>query len=358
MSSISFASLKGGVGKTSLSLNVAHALAVRGCQTLLIDFDPTAHATRFFRTRFEGDCWPHEAALTRSLIAEEQEEPGSMIIPVRPQLDLLPGGSELRYLMWGRGARAFCTHFPRLYAELKSEYDYIIFDTAPEYNVLTRNAIALSELVAMPVDSSEMSIYALEELIENASHIKGPSWVIIRSMVSKSASRIHQMSGTRLGKNLNLKPGSDLEPEEEDEFDSTDGEPADMFSFLENCADLNGSPRLAEKDFSGKVGKGPSSRNETVRNGVHLPKTPPANGTATRAQSGDPIYLLNSVIYRTEIQNRLSFLGKTAFEDRSAARLAQQYLTLAKELEQLLSLVADPESEPIEGFFEPGLSPT
>jgi chromosome partitioning protein len=352
MSSICFASLKGGVGKTSLSLNVAHALAVRGCQTLLIDFDPTAHATRFFRNRFEGDSWPHEAALTRSLIGDDpaSEEASSLIIPVRPQLDLLPGGSELRYLMWGRGARAFCTHFARLFAELKSEYDYIIFDTAPEYNVLTRNAIALSALVAMPVDSSEMSIYALEELLESASHIKGPSWVIIRSMVSKAASRIHQLSQTRLGKNMNLRPQSELEPEGEEALEGEEEQSDDLFSYLEECADING------------IGGGTSARNGNghrtdpqVAGAVPRPGAAPSSGVVQRAR--DPIYLLNSVVYRTEIQNRLSFLGKTAFEDRSADKLAAQYLSLAKELEQLLSLVTEQESEPIEGFFEAGLSP-
>lgn len=344
MSSICFASLKGGVGKTSLSLNVAHALAVRGCQTLLIDFDPTAHATRFFRNRFAGDSWPHEAALTRSLVSEEPaaDDVSSMIIPVRPQLDLLPGGSELRYLMWGRGARAFCTHFSRIFSELKSEYDYIIFDTAPEYNVLTRNAIALSALVALPVDSSEMSIFGLEELIESASHIKGPSWVIIRSMVSKSASRIHQMTEDRLGKNLNLRPGSELEPEEEEDLDDDAEDSGDLFSILEECAELNSS--------NGSNGRSPIRRNSELA-GERLERP------AVPARQGDPIYLLNSVIYRTEIQNRLSFLGKTAFEDRSAGKLAKQYLALAKELEQLLSLVTEQESEAIDGFFEAGLSP-
>jgi len=48
MSIVCFASLKGGVGKTTLALNVSAAFAERGCKTLIIDLDPTAHSTRLF----------------------------------------------------------------------------------------------------------------------------------------------------------------------------------------------------------------------------------------------------------------------------------------------------------------------
>ncbi|HQH27456.1 MAG TPA: hypothetical protein PLP17_08680, partial [Oligoflexia bacterium] len=65
-----------------------------------------------------------------------------------------------------------------------------------------------------------------------------------------------------------------------------------------------------------------------------------ANDKAAVKHDDRPIYLLNSVVYRTEDQNKLTFLGKTAFDLRATAKLAEQYLGVARELEQILSYVA------------------
>ena len=51
----------------------------------------------------------------------------------------------------------------------------------------------------------------------------------------------------------------------------------------------------------------------------------------------DPIYLFNSKIFRSEVQNKLSFQGKTVFESKENKFLAPCYLNLAKEVEQLLA---------------------
>ena len=49
MGVICFASLKGGVGKTSAAVNTAHAFATAGCETVLVDLDPSCNASLFFR---------------------------------------------------------------------------------------------------------------------------------------------------------------------------------------------------------------------------------------------------------------------------------------------------------------------
>jgi cellulose biosynthesis protein BcsQ len=332
MSCICFASLKGGVGKTSLSLNVAHAFAKRGCQTLLVDLDPTAHASRFFRAHRHADAWPVEAPLATLIplcdkltknnhqldphdACERLLTDQNAIVTVRERLDILPGGSELRHLMWGRGGRYFCSVFPALIASLENDYDYIIFDTAPDYNILVRNALALSQLVVVPVDSSEMSIYALEEIVASASHIDGPVWTIVRSMVSKGASRVHTLTNTRLQRNL--APRAPEEQSDPDDFEMDDL--SDSESYIDYLETQGGMP------------------------------------TRTAAAAGDnPIYLLNSLVYRTEQQNRLSFLGRTAFDTRATDKLAVQYHVLAREIEQMLALAAGEPLIETSDFFLPG----
>ncbi len=317
MGIICFTSLKGGVGKTSLSSNVAHALTERGNQTLLIDLDPAGHATRFFKSPVQREQILLESPLARLIIGSELNENNlkgkslieysiaeqiPLLTSVRPNLALIPSGPELRHFLWGRGARGFKMFFPRLIKELHSSYDYIIIDTPPDFNVLTRNAIASSDLSVVPVDSSAMSIHCMEEVINSSTHIKGPLWAIVRTMVAKQATTMHKLTEDRLQKNLQV-----CDPSAIDHSDSDDNysESEQMLDFISN----HHQHSINEKKEEQKP----------------------------LIEDNSPVYLLNSIIYRTEQQNKLSFLGKTAFDFKAESPLKQQYLSVIRELEYLLS---------------------
>lgn len=301
MSVVCFGSLKGGVGKTSLSINVAHAFAATGASVLLIDLDPMGHASRFFTINTEKAGTTIESSLARLFIGEEWDLEGvekhcilarahdqgvKVVEQVREGLDLVASGPELRHFLWGRGARLFKTLFPLLIQEFSMIYDTVVIDTPPDFNVLMRNAIGASDIVVVPVDSSAMSIHCLEEIISSSAHIKKPRWSIIRSMVNKQASRVQKMTRTRIEENLSIG-GSGAE----------------------------------------------------------------VSGAAAAAEDNSPIYLLNSIVYRSELQNRLSFLGKTAFDDASAATLKSLYEAVASEIENLPSPNGEEEDEEELGQF-------
>lgn len=347
MSVICFASLKGGVGKTSLSINVSHAFAERGCQTLLIDCDPTAHASRFFKYnkigvapppvegapgRNDRTTFPEQSPLARLFFAQDLFEECSketsvaeaahladvqLQVPVRDQLELIPASAELRYFHWGRGARFFSTLFPRLIDELKNHYDHIIIDTAPDFNIITRNSIGVADLVIVPVDSSEMSIHCLEEIVACSAHMKRPMWGIIRSMVNRQASRVHQLANSRLQKNLTLAEG---EPRE----DTDEADVEDTGSFLKLLRQRDQQPDSSQSDY-------------VEERDLKTEERP--------AAKEPPIYLLNSLVYRTEQQNKLTFLGRTSFDMKATAKLAEQYRTVAREIESVLSICSDIEPE-------------
>jgi len=287
MGVICFSSLKGGVGKTTLSLNTAAAFAKKGGEVLLIDLDPTAHASRFFvkeKGLFKNQM--NEAPLARLAFTPGANDADSIVdfavnkkIPlikeVRDRIVLLPGGAELRHLLWGRGAHALKSVLPKLISELKPSFDYIVIDTAPDFTILVRNAIACSDLVVVPVDGSAMSIDCLEQLVQDAGHIKGPQWVIARSMFSKQASRIRGLANRKIEEHV---------------------------------------PSLKTN-----IGRKEEKESSEIQEDSH-----------------SSIYLLDSVVYRSEEQNKLSFIQKTAFEHASAKKLEEQYLTLANELDAIL----------------------
>lgn len=307
MSVICFASMKGGVGKTSLSINVSHAFAHRGCTTLLIDLDPSGHATRFFKEESNKRLFPPHAPLAAAFLARDRKPSGAadeglgdtaFAIPVRRDLELLPGGADLRHLVPAQGAALFAKKFPPLLEELKSHFDHIVIDTPPDYNVLTRNAIACSDLVAAPVDTSEMGIHSVEELFHYARSIKRPTWALVRTMVNRRAETTQVMASSRLNANLALRSTRAGELSEED------GDEERLFLRL-----LKGTAR---KDG----GEEPES-------------APPADSRL--------MYLLDSVICRTDYQNQLTFLKRTAFDGRKTQVLARQYLSVAGEIEDILS---------------------
>lgn len=295
MSVICLTSLKGGVGKTSLSINLAHALAKGSCQVLLVDFDPAAHATRYLRVK------PSSTLAKLFLLNGVEDEESildlainsdlNIVSPVRKNLDLLPGGEELRHFFWGQGARTFKNLFSKFIGEMENVYDYIIIDTAPDFNILTRNAIAASSVSLVPVDTSEMSIFGLEEIIANSSHIKGPTWGIVRSMVPKQASRIQKLSEDRIGEQFNTTSTIEKIDPEDEEF----------FELIEN--------------FENKK-----------------------EDSTEKSNSSAAIFLFNTKIYRSEQMNRLSFSGKSAFDTKATEKIAEQYAAVSHELESLIEM--------------------
>lgn len=315
MSVIGFSSLKGGVGKTSLSVNVAHGFTRRGCRTLLIDLDPSGHTSRFFKIGVPERFPAWEAPLARLFLAESQSQgsrdnddwtlPESgvegLTVPVRNDLDLIPGGEELRHFLWGKGHQAFARKFPVLVEELKNNYDHIVFDTPPDFNCLTRNALAVSDVVVVPVDGSEMSIHSLESLILSAQHIRKPMLSIVRTMVNKQARRTKGLSNARLQEKLSLHGAATGYRDEGGVLEYDIEDPVEFMTMLQDWERTNRKGQTA-------------------------------NGKDDR-----PIYLLRSLVYRTEQQNQLSFVGRTAFDTRATAGLAEQYLGVARELELILS---------------------
>ena len=311
MGVICFSSLKGGVGKTTLAINVAAALAMRGGETLIIDLDPSGHTTRFFsrtKTLVEAPLprlFLHpELKRASSLVEFSIEKKISLLKSVREKLVLLPGGSELRHFFWGKGVQAVKDNFSKLIEELNLSFDYIVIDTAPDLNILVRNAIACSDVAIVPVDGSVMSIDCLNQLMTDVAHIEGPQWGIVRSMFSRKASKLKEISDSSIRENLLVK----------------DLEPASDYSEDDSDEDLDHSQRFetSSSDFD---------------------------------RDRDPIYLLDSIVHRTEEQNKLSFKATTAFESKVTKKLAAEYVTLARELDALLMLVEEnnDKSKSIEG---------
>src|SRR5580658_410560 len=153
---ISVANQKGGVGKTTTSINVAACMAQLGKKILVLDMDPQANATSGLGLeKIEG------ASAYRPLLGE-----GTLTEKIKPtafeRLEIIPGevdmcGAEVEI------ARAE-NHLQRLAGLLRpiaqgGRYDFIVIDCPPSLGILTLNAFAASDYLLIPL---QCEYYALE----------------------------------------------------------------------------------------------------------------------------------------------------------------------------------------------------
>jgi chromosome partitioning protein len=159
------ANFKGGVAKSTTSVNVAATLAQRGHRTLLVDCDPQANSSEMF---LDEDAIEMDL---RSIIVEK-EETEKVIQQTRiGNLDVLPASFDLAFLdkelvVSPNGVQ----RIDRALRPVRELYDYIVIDTGPNLSHLTLGALAASQHVVIPVSAT---VWASKGLLKFVRWIDG-----------------------------------------------------------------------------------------------------------------------------------------------------------------------------------------
>lgn len=166
---ISIINQKGGVAKTTTVHNVAASLAGKGKKVLMIDFDAQASLT--IAAGLEPRQYPNNIIAVLRDMAPITE----CVAPVKENLDIITSGqllstvnNELQALMTKRDSRLKA----KLYGSKKEpgvadNYDYILIDCSPTFNVLSLNAIVASDYVLIPVKTDYLSYRGLTQVVDN-----------------------------------------------------------------------------------------------------------------------------------------------------------------------------------------------
>jgi chromosome partitioning protein len=166
---ISVVNQKGGVGKTTTSLNLAAYLSRLGKFVLVIDLDPQANASSGIGVDYQNiDAGVYEGMIgkekMRDLIRETPHE-GLKIIPSTQQLagaaiELVNADQREQYLK-------------NALLEIRNDFDYIIIDNPPSLGLLTLNALTASDAVLIPVQAEYYALEGLGQLLRTIDLVQG-----------------------------------------------------------------------------------------------------------------------------------------------------------------------------------------
>jgi len=166
---------KGGVGKSTIAVNLAAIAAHHGKRTLLIDLDPQCNSSRYLLGDASKDATPTLADFFEQTLAFIlYPKPAASFVHATPfdNLSLVPSHPAIGELQSKLESRHKIYKLRDMLNELAKEYEEIFLDTPPAYNIFTQSALIAADSCLIPFDCDDFSRQALYTLMNNVGEIR------------------------------------------------------------------------------------------------------------------------------------------------------------------------------------------
>ena len=165
---IAVANQKGGVGKTTTTINLSAALAEQGKKVLLVDLDPQGNATSGVGVdKRDLENTVYELFVGRTTLDECLLETDFLNLSVLPA-NINLSGAEIDLIDMEN--REY--HLKDILQQIKDDYDFILIDCPPSLNMLTVNAMTAADTVLVPIQCEYYALEGLSQLIHTINLVK------------------------------------------------------------------------------------------------------------------------------------------------------------------------------------------
>ncbi len=165
---IAIANQKGGVGKTTTSINLAASLGVLEKKVLLIDADPQANATSGLGIDVEA-----VEIGTYQLLEHTNSVKQAIVKTETPNLDIIPAHIDLVAIeieLVDKEQREYM--LKKALQEVREDYDFILIDCAPSLGLLTLNALTAADAVIIPIQCEYFALEGLGKLLNTVKSVQ------------------------------------------------------------------------------------------------------------------------------------------------------------------------------------------
>jgi chromosome partitioning protein len=166
---IAITNQKGGVGKTTTSINVSAALALMGKRVLLVDTDPQAHST----ISLTSATSKHEKSLYDVMMNRSEKIEDIIVRSNIPGLDVAIAKISMAKLEPSLlGELDGHYRLKEVLEPVKPKYDFVFIDTPPTLGLTTLNALVAASYILIPIQSSYLCLEGTDDLLETIDKVR------------------------------------------------------------------------------------------------------------------------------------------------------------------------------------------